>query len=44
MLKKYYFPCLIIPISTIVSGVVDFVVAFVLHYKRQPATDVLMCC
>ena len=28
MLKKIYFPRLIIPISTIVSGVVDFVVAF----------------
>ncbi len=30
MLKKIYFPRLIIPISTIVSGAVDFMLAFVL--------------
>ena len=47
MLKKIYFPRLIIPISTIVSGVVDFVVAFVvlmlmmIYYGIVPTANIV---
>ena len=47
MLKKIYFPRLIIPISTIVSGVVDFVVAFVVlilmmsYYGIFPSANIV---
>jgi lipopolysaccharide transport system permease protein len=47
MLKKIYFPRLIIPISTIVSGAVDFVVAFVVlilmmgYYGIAPTANIV---
>jgi len=46
MLKKIYFPRLIIPISTILSGVVDFFVAFLVllvmmgYYGIVPTTNI----
>jgi lipopolysaccharide transport system permease protein len=47
MLKKIYFPRLIIPISTIVSGAVDFLVAFVVlifmmgYYGIAPTANIV---
>jgi lipopolysaccharide transport system permease protein len=47
MLKKIYFPRLIIPISTIVSGVIDFAVAFVvlilmmIYYGIFPTANIV---
>jgi lipopolysaccharide transport system permease protein len=47
LLKKIYFPRLIIPISTIVSGVVDFAVAFVMliliicYYGIAPTANIV---
>jgi lipopolysaccharide transport system permease protein len=47
MLKKVYFPRLIIPISTIVSGVIDFAVAFVvlilmmIYYGIFPTANIV---
>jgi len=47
MLKKIYFPRLIIPISTIVSGAVDFVIAFIVlllmmgYYGIAPTANIV---
>lgn len=47
MLKKIYFPRLIIPIATIVSGAVDFVVAFavlllmMIYYGVAPTANIV---
>jgi lipopolysaccharide transport system permease protein len=47
LIKKVYFPRLVIPISAVASGVLDFCVAFVVllammvYYGRSPAWDVL---
>jgi homopolymeric O-antigen transport system permease protein len=47
LIKKVYFPRLTIPISTVLSGVVDFVLAFVMvlgmmfYYRIVPTANVL---
>jgi lipopolysaccharide transport system permease protein len=47
MLKKVYFPRLIIPISTVLSGVIDFIIAFgvlllmMLFYRVVPTVDMI---
>ena len=47
LLKKVYFPRLVIPISSVLSGVVDFVIAFsvliamIFYYGRVPTLNIL---
>lgn len=47
LLKKVYFPRLVLPISTVVGGVVDFVIAFVvllfmmLYFGVMPTVNIL---
>ena len=47
MIKKVYFPRLAIPIATVLSGVIDFVLAFVVlllmmaYYKVTPTMNIL---
>jgi lipopolysaccharide transport system permease protein len=47
LIKKVYFPRLVIPIATVISGVVDFVLAFIvllgmmLFYRIVPTVNVL---
>ncbi len=47
LIRKVYFPRLIVPLSAVFSGVVDFGVAFsvmlglMAHYRRAPAVNVL---
>ncbi len=47
LIKKVYFPRLAVPISTVLSGVVDFVLAFVvlilmmLAYRIYPTTNII---
>lgn len=48
LIKKVYFPRLVIPISGVLSGIVDFAIAFVilvlmiLHYGIRPGANVLL--
>jgi lipopolysaccharide transport system permease protein len=41
LLKKVYFPRLVIPISSVISGVVDFVFAFIVLLAMMPIYGVL---
>jgi lipopolysaccharide transport system permease protein len=47
MIKKIYFPRLTLPIATVLSGIVDFVLAFIvllgmmIYYGRVPTANVL---
>ncbi|MBM4465835.1 MAG: hypothetical protein FJ014_09830 [Chloroflexi bacterium] len=38
LIKKVYFPRLVVPISSVISGAVDFVLAFVTIPHRRPAS------
>jgi lipopolysaccharide transport system permease protein len=50
MIKKIYFPRLALPIATILAGLVDFVLAFIvllgmmLYYHLAPTINIIFCC